>query len=672
MANRLSAQCPNGSIILNNQQDVDAFDCSVVDGDLTIWIDVPVDLSIMTDLVSVTGDLIIRSITEPDLDDFSSLTSVGGDFHILETSTTHLDGFLSLISIGGDLEIISNKSMTTVNGFSALSWVGGNLEIQDNDPLISVNGFGALDSIGGLFRIQENPILSQINGFVNLRVIEYNFALNVHPLLLEIQGFSILSRINGSFKLHNNPALTTISGLSNLNSIGGSFIVGHCHSLVNWDELSSLTSIGDAIHYIDFNAGLSNIDVLSNLSAGGIFLFSSNPALIDYCGLYPLLSAPGSTSVVLTENNGANPTTQDIINDGPCSTACSGSPVVEDDNLSADPILLVSPGTLVPISGSFSEGCGTHTITIDWGDEDATNPVTIANVDELNDTYSSSYTYTQTGIYLVEITITDQAGNSSTFTAENNVLMYNPSCGSARMVAAYADPIDGQYYHVLTRARYKSQTQLHHRSDFRFYRRGQNGQYVFYFKSLSVSSMVISGNAATISGQGRYLVQGSGWSNTPTHTFSVSFMDVGYYGQSDQIQSLVITEIATGNVVYSLGSPVNVLCSRVKVNNAANCRLGTPVDELDYEPVMNVYPNPFSSNVLIPFELPEESDVRLHIYDMQGRVIRIVDMGRKTEGVHNFKWNATNQDGQKVAGGIYVIKLAVNQQVLMKKVVYKP
>lgn len=383
--------------------------------------------------------------------------------------------------------------------------------------------------------------------------------------------------------------------------------------------------------------------------------------------------ATGTYTVTARDQNDVSCATDIIVTVG--QDPIAAMPEIVNDDLSADPILLVQPGTLVSISGDFEAGCGTHTITIDWGDDNAANTVTTATVDETNETYSSSYTYTQTGVYIVEITITDDLGNTSTYMAENNVLIYNPVCGSARMAARYTDPTDWKQHYVFTRAAYASANQLTHRSRFTFYSRGHYGQLRFLFKSTDVNALVISGNTATITGQGRYKQPGMPWSATPTHSFTVTFQDVAQSGQTDQIQSLIITDLATGQIEYSLSATVNVWCSRVRVNNVANCRVGEPLGtegDIVEGPAVEVYPNPFVSSTQVSYELQSESNVRLEIFDMRGRVIRTENMGTLPAGFHRYKWNATTEEGSKVAAGIYVIKVYLGEASFTERVEYRP
>ncbi|MBN2089710.1 T9SS type A sorting domain-containing protein [candidate division KSB1 bacterium] len=69
------------------------------------------------------------------------------------------------------------------------------------------------------------------------------------------------------------------------------------------------------------------------------------------------------------------------------------------------------------------------------------------------------------------------------------------------------------------------------------------------------------------------------------------------------------------------------------------------------------YPNPFNPETTIQFQLPEDADVTLAIYNTQGQLIRSLMNGHLGSGIHNFSWDGTNMSGQQVAGGVYVYKM---------------
>jgi len=74
--------------------------------------------------------------------------------------------------------------------------------------------------------------------------------------------------------------------------------------------------------------------------------------------------------------------------------------------------------------------------------------------------------------------------------------------------------------------------------------------------------------------------------------------------------------------------------------------------------LLQSYPNPFNPETWIPFELEEESQVTLEIYDVSGRLVRTLNLGRQQRGRYISKekavhWNGRNESGEQVANGIY-------------------
>ncbi|MBN2088859.1 T9SS type A sorting domain-containing protein [candidate division KSB1 bacterium] len=89
------------------------------------------------------------------------------------------------------------------------------------------------------------------------------------------------------------------------------------------------------------------------------------------------------------------------------------------------------------------------------------------------------------------------------------------------------------------------------------------------------------------------------------------------------------------------------------------------------------YPNPFNPETNIRFQLPENADISLQIYNLQGQAIRTIYNGNLSAGYHTYRWDAKDDIGVPVAGGIYLYKLRIsngharmqeftNKMVLMK------
>ena len=68
-------------------------------------------------------------------------------------------------------------------------------------------------------------------------------------------------------------------------------------------------------------------------------------------------------------------------------------------------------------------------------------------------------------------------------------------------------------------------------------------------------------------------------------------------------------------------------------------------------------PNPFNRGTDITFAIPISGQVKLRIYDLTGKLVRILFDGYKEKGFYTTYWDRTNNDGHPVPAGIYFCKL---------------
>jgi len=82
------------------------------------------------------------------------------------------------------------------------------------------------------------------------------------------------------------------------------------------------------------------------------------------------------------------------------------------------------------------------------------------------------------------------------------------------------------------------------------------------------------------------------------------------------------------------------------------------------------YPNPFNSTTTIPYEIKKLSQVQAMIYDMRGRKIRQFGVGSQPVGNYKINWDGLDQDGQRVATGIYFCRMQVGNEAKVTKILY--
>ena len=89
------------------------------------------------------------------------------------------------------------------------------------------------------------------------------------------------------------------------------------------------------------------------------------------------------------------------------------------------------------------------------------------------------------------------------------------------------------------------------------------------------------------------------------------------------------------------------------------------------------YPNPFNPETWLPYQLSKSADVALTIYDIQGRVVRALDLGHQRAGMYHSRsraayWDGRNAVGEPVASGLYFYTLkagdfAATRKMLIRK-----
>lgn len=76
------------------------------------------------------------------------------------------------------------------------------------------------------------------------------------------------------------------------------------------------------------------------------------------------------------------------------------------------------------------------------------------------------------------------------------------------------------------------------------------------------------------------------------------------------------------------------------------------------------YPNPFTNSTTIPFELAEETEVSLTVWNMIGQKVETLTEGHRGAGPHDdVIWDASN-----MPSGMYIIRLEADGEVFTRKV----
>ena len=131
-------------------------------------------------------------------------------------------------------------------------------------------------------------------------------------------------------------------------------------------------------------------------------------------------------------------------------------------------------------------------------------------------------------------------------------------------------------------------------------------------------------------------------------THSYSFVS----GEGDEDNELFnIEEIQFNGIVYEL---TDLLSSSKNL---------IPDQFAFYQP----FPNPFNPKTTITFDLPEEMEVNLNVFDINGRLVQTLNRSKLRAGNYSFDWEGTDQFGMKVTSGVYFIRIDAGSFKSIKK-----
>ncbi|GEM_PF-1538493 len=92
-------------------------------------------------------------------------------------------------------------------------------------------------------------------------------------------------------------------------------------------------------------------------------------------------------------------------------------------------------------------------------------------------------------------------------------------------------------------------------------------------------------------------------------------------------------------------------------------------DPVIASPVLNLLnsPNPFMNQTEISFNLSKAGTLRLEIYNTKGQKVKTLLMADLKAGSHSISWNGTNDSGDLVSSGIYLMQMEFGNQIQHRK-----
>ena len=85
-------------------------------------------------------------------------------------------------------------------------------------------------------------------------------------------------------------------------------------------------------------------------------------------------------------------------------------------------------------------------------------------------------------------------------------------------------------------------------------------------------------------------------------------------------------------------------------------------------PIFQLFPNPFTKEMNIRYQVNVNSDIILKIYDVSGNLIKQLDFVN-TRQQESVAWDGTDDHGIDAPAGVYLVKLETLDQEIIKKVI---
>jgi len=102
------------------------------------------------------------------------------------------------------------------------------------------------------------------------------------------------------------------------------------------------------------------------------------------------------------------------------------------------------------------------------------------------------------------------------------------------------------------------------------------------------------------------------------------------------------------------------------------------VTDVDGESQLNIprnidlrqnYPNPFNPGTRIEFDQPRMQAVRLAIYDVLGRLVRVLIDSELAPGHYRIDWDGSDNRGNPVATGVFFYRIDAGEQSETRKMI---
>jgi hypothetical protein len=96
--------------------------------------------------------------------------------------------------------------------------------------------------------------------------------------------------------------------------------------------------------------------------------------------------------------------------------------------------------------------------------------------------------------------------------------------------------------------------------------------------------------------------------------------------------------------------------------------IATSIQENDMTSEVSCSPNPAYDNVNIRLSLANAVNVRINIFDASGNIVKNIPSQFLVGGKHTIAWNLRSESGDRVAPGVYFVRISAGEKVFAEKI----
>jgi hypothetical protein len=126
---------------------------------------------------------------------------------------------------------------------------------------------------------------------------------------------------------------------------------------------------------------------------------------------------------------------------------------------------------------------------------------------------------------------------------------------------------------------------------------------------------------------------------------------IAMYGELDEL----VDQVIELSLRFGILTPYTAFYSDPTQNAVKGCPAGAAAGFRLYAN----YPNPFNPSTSIRFDLASAGRVRIAVYDLTGRLVRVLLDGSRTAGEYSVRWDGLDSACNSVPSGIYVCRMEV-------------